>query len=159
MAGGDDLRALLRDVPAPVSVVTVDVDGERLGLTVVCLLTLSLEPPLLGVAVSRQAALHELLLQAESFGVSLLAGDQERLAGHFARGVPPIGLWEKIEVREGRGPPLLEGALGWITCARTREHPTGDHTLFVGEVTNVEPGPGRDALVYVRQSYVAGIGG
>lgn len=151
----DDLRALLRNVPAPVSVVTVDVEGERLGLTVVSLLSLSLEPPLLGVAISRQAALHELLRQAESFGVSLLAGDQERLAGHFARGVPPIGLWEGVEVREGEGPPLLEGAVGWITCERAGEHPTGDHTLFVGQVTNVERGPGRDALVYVRQSYMA----
>ena len=151
----DDLRALLRNVPAPVSVVTVDVQGERLGLTVASLLSLSLEPPLLGVAVSRQAALHELLRRAESFGVSLLAGDQERLAGHFARGVPPIGLWEGVEIREGEGPPLLEGALGWITCEREGEHSTGDHTLFVGQVTNVEPGPGRDALAYVRQSYVA----
>ena len=151
----DDLRALLRNVPAPVSVVAVDVEGERLGLTVVSLLSLSLEPPLLGIAISRQAALHELLRQAESFGVSLLAGDQERLAGHFARGVPPIGLWEGVEVREGEGPPLLEGAVGWITCERVGEHPTGDHTLFVGQVTNVEPGPGRDALVYLRQSYVS----
>jgi flavin reductase (DIM6/NTAB) family NADH-FMN oxidoreductase RutF len=150
-----DLRALLRNVPAPVSVVTVDVEGERLGLTVVSLLSLSLEPPLLGVAISRQAALHELMRQAESFGVNLLAGDQERLAGHFARGVPPIGLWEGVEVRGGEGPPLLEGAVGWITCERAGEHPTGDHTLFVGQVTNVEPGPGRDALVYLRQGYVA----
>lgn len=151
----DDLRALLRNVPAPVSVVTVDVEGERLGLTVVSLLSLSLEPPLLGVAISRQAALHELLRQAESFGISLLAGDQDGLAGHFARGVPPIGLWEGVEVREGEGPPLLEGAVGWISCERADEHPTGDHTLFVGRVTNVEPGPGRNALVYVRQSYVS----
>jgi flavin reductase (DIM6/NTAB) family NADH-FMN oxidoreductase RutF len=151
----DELRALLRNVPAPVSVVTVDVEGERLGLTVVSLITLSLEPPLLGIAISRQAALHELLRQAERFGVSLLAGDQERLAGHFARGVPPIGLWDGIEVRVGEGPPLLEGAVGWITCERAAEYPSGDHTLFVGQVTNVEPGPGRDALVYLRQSYVA----
>ena len=151
----DELRALLRNAPAPVSVVTVDVDGERLGLTVVSLLSLSLEPPLLGVVISRQAALHELLRQAESFGVTLLAGDQERLAGHFARGVPPIGLWEGVEIRGGEGPPLLEGALGWITCRTAGEHLTGDHTLFVGEVTNVEPGPGRDALAYLRQGYVA----
>lgn len=151
----DDLRALLRNVPAPVSVVTVDVEGERLGLTVASLLLLSLEPPLLGVAVSRQAALHELLRQADSFGISLLAGDQERLAGHFARGVPPIGLWEGIQVRDGEGPPLLDGALGWVVCERAGEHPTGDHTLFVGEVTDVEQGPGRGALVYVRQSYIA----
>jgi flavin reductase (DIM6/NTAB) family NADH-FMN oxidoreductase RutF len=154
VAGGD-LRELLRNVPAPVAVVTVDVERERLGLTVASLLSLSLEPPLIGVAIRRQAALHELLRGAESFGVSFLAGDQERLAQHFARGMPPIGLWEGIDVREGEGPPLLEGALGWAVCRRSAEHGAGDHTLFVGEVMSVERGPGARALVYVGQRYVA----
>jgi flavin reductase len=154
VAGGD-LRALMRNVPAAVAVVTVDVEGERLGLTVASVLSLSLEPPLLGVAIRRQAALHELLRRADSFGVSLLAGDQERLAQHFARGVPPIGLWEGVSVREGEGPPLLEGALGWIVCTTIAEHETGDHTLFVGEATAVENGPGRTALIYMRQGYIS----
>ena len=151
----DDLRPPPPNGPPPASVAPADGEGERLGLTIASLLLLSLEPPLLGVAVSRQAALHELLRQAESFGISLLAGDQERLAGHFARGMPPIGHWEGIDVRERTGPPLLEGAVGWITCERVDEHATGDHTLFVGEVTDVEQGPGREALAYVRQSYVS----
>ena len=154
MAGGD-LRALMRNVPAAVAVVTVDVEGERLGLTVASVQSLSLEPPLIGVAIRRQAALHELLRGAESFGVSFLAADQERLAQHFARGVPPIGLWEGIAVLPGDGPPLLEGALGWVVCARRSEHDAGDHTLFVGEATSVEQGPGRSALVYVGQAYTA----
>jgi flavin reductase (DIM6/NTAB) family NADH-FMN oxidoreductase RutF len=155
VAGGDDLRALMRTVPAPVAVVTVDVEGERLGLTVAATVSLSLEPPLIGVGVSRQAALHELLRRADRFGVSFLAGDQEQLAQHFARGVPPIGLWAGVGVRAGDGPPLLEGAVGWITCRRIGEHEAGDHTLFVGEATSVERGPGESALVYVSRRYVA----
>ncbi len=142
------------DVPAAVAVVTIDVDGQRLGLTITSVVSLSLEPPLLGVSVSRHAALHELVREAGAFGVSFLAQGQERLAQHFARGVPPIGLWKGIETREGRlGAPLLEGALGWIECRLAGEHATGDHTLFVGEVTTVERSPGRSALVRVRQSY------
>ena len=58
---GDELRALMREVPAPVSVVTVDVGGQSAGLTVDSLVSLSLEPPLVGVAVGRHAALHELV--------------------------------------------------------------------------------------------------
>jgi flavin reductase (DIM6/NTAB) family NADH-FMN oxidoreductase RutF len=155
VAGGDDLRALMRNVPAPVAVVTVDVEGERLGLTVAATVSLSLEPPLIAVGVSRQAALHELLRQADRFGVSFLAGDQEQLAQHFARGVPPIGLWAGVAVRAAEGPPLLEGAVGWITCRRVGEHEAGDHTLFVGEATSAERGPGESALVYVGRRYVA----
>jgi flavin reductase (DIM6/NTAB) family NADH-FMN oxidoreductase RutF len=151
---GDELRALFRDVPAPVAVVTVEAGGESIGLTVSSFVSLSLEPPLVGVAVSRQAALHELLRGAGAFAVSVLAAGQERLAQHFARGVPPIGLWTGIETREGTlGAPLLDGALGWIECRLAGEHETGDHTLFVGEVATVERGPGREALVHLRQGY------
>src|SRR5438874_7556297 len=106
----------MRRFPAGVAVVTVDVRGERLGLTVGSLVSLSLEPPLVGVSVRRDAALHELLRDAGQFAVSLLAAGQEAVAAHFARGMPPIALWVGVAVRPGEGPPLLDGALGWLEC-------------------------------------------
>lgn len=151
---GDELKALMREVPQPVSVVTVDAGGQKAGLTVVSLVSLSLEPPLVGVAVRRHAALHELVREAGAFAVSILAAGQEALAQHFARGVPPIILWQGIETHTGElGAPLLEGALGWIECRLASEHPTGDHTFFVGDVVSAAHGPGREALVHLRQAY------
>jgi flavin reductase (DIM6/NTAB) family NADH-FMN oxidoreductase RutF len=152
---GDELRALMRELPHPVSVVTVDAGGQKAGLTVVSLVSLSLEPPLVGVAVRRQAALHELLREAGAFAVSILAAEQEALAQHFARGVPPIALWHGVETRDGElGAPLLEGAAGWIECRLASEHPAGDHTFFVGAVVAAARGPGREALVHLRQEYM-----
>jgi flavin reductase (DIM6/NTAB) family NADH-FMN oxidoreductase RutF len=151
---GDELKALMREVPQPVSVVTVDAAGQKTGLTVVSLVSLSLEPPLVGIAVRRHAALHELLREAGAFAVSILAAGQDGLAQHFARGVPPIVLWQGIETRDGElGAPLLEGALGWIECRLVSAHPTGDHTFFVGDVVSAARGPGREALVHLRQGY------
>jgi flavin reductase len=134
----------------------VNAAGERLGLTVGTVLSLSLEPPLVGVSVSRQAAMHELMREAGAFALSLLRGDQESVAQHFARGVPPLAHWHGIEWREGStGAPLLEGALGWIEARLVDDHETGDHTLFVGGVVSVEHGrPGR-ALVHVGQGYAS----
>jgi flavin reductase (DIM6/NTAB) family NADH-FMN oxidoreductase RutF len=140
---------VLRRHPSGVAVVTVDASGQRVGLTVATLTSLSLEPPLVGVAVARQAALHELLREAGSFAVSLLAADQEPLAEHFARGVPPIGMWEGVAVRDADlGAPLLEGALGWLGCRLAGELPTGTHTFFVGEVVAAEEG--REAAPLLR---------
>jgi flavin reductase (DIM6/NTAB) family NADH-FMN oxidoreductase RutF len=155
VASGEDLRALMRRFPAGVAVVTVDVEGERIGLTVGTLISLSLEPPLVGFSVSRQAALHELLRRADEFGVSLLAAGQEAIAQHFARGVPPIALWELIRLRDGAGPPLLEGSLGWLVCRRQGEHEAGDHTFFVGEAVTVERGDAAQPLIYFDQRYLA----
>ena len=137
---------------------TVDAAGERLGLTVSAVVGLSLEPPLVGVAVSRQAAMHELLREAGGFALSLLAGDQEDVAQHFARGVPPIALWAGIPLRETApdDPPELDGAIAWLRGPIRAELETGDHTFFVAEVDSAELAP-RDPqpLVFHRQSYAS----
>jgi flavin reductase (DIM6/NTAB) family NADH-FMN oxidoreductase RutF len=144
----------MRRFPAGVAVVSVDVGGERLGLTIGTLIPLSLTPPLVGFAVRREAALHELLRGASTFGVSLLATGQESVAQHFARGVPPIALWEGVAVRELDGPPLLEGAVGWLIGRVVDEVAAGEDTFFVGEVRSIEEGARARPLVYVDQRYV-----
>jgi len=151
---GDELRALMRRAPASVAVLTVDTGRDRLGLTVSSLVSLSLDPPLVGVSIAREAAMHELLREAGRFAASLLAGGQEWLAQHFARGVPPIGMWHGIETDEGSGgAPLLAGALGSLECRLVSEHAVGDHTLFVGEVEAVRLGASAPPLVYHDGTY------
>jgi flavin reductase len=153
VVGGEQLRELMRRFPAGVAVVAVDLKGERLGLTVGTLIPLSLEPSLIGFAVRRGAALHELLRGSGAFGVSLLAADQEAVAQHFARGVPPIALWEGINVRKEEGPPLIAGSIGWLTGRVSAEVAAGEDTFFVGEVLSVEEGLRKRPLVYVERGY------
>jgi len=150
---GDDLREVMRRHPAGVAVVTVDARGDRLGVTVSALVSLSLEPPLVGVSIGREARVHELLREAGGFAVSLLAGGQEWLAQHFARGTPPIAMWHGIAHHEGsEGAPLLAGAIGWLECRLWAEYPAGDHTFFVGEVLAAELGEDAPPLVHVGSS-------
>ena len=150
---GEDLRAVMGRFPTGVAVVTVDASGQRLGLTVGSLVTLSLEPPLLGFSVSQQAALHELLREAGGFAVSLLAADQEAVAQHFARGVPPIAMWSGVEVEPGDGPPLLAGATGWLRGELRSATEAGTHTFFAGEVTEALAGPGSGPLLRLEGGY------
>ncbi len=156
MPSGAELRSLMRLYPCGVSVVAADVEGNRIGVTVGSLVSLSLEPPLVGISVGRDLALHELLRAAGAFAVSILRGDQGDVAAHFARGMPPIALWSRFDTRVGAtGAPLLADALAWLECRVVAEHGVGDHTFFVGEVVALEesePGP---ALVYREHSYVS----
>ena len=140
MTSGDELRELMRRYPTGIAVVTVDLEGEQLGLTVASLVSVALEPPLVAISIAHQAALHELLRGTGGFAVSLLGADQLELARHFARGIPPIALWHGIDKRDSARGPLLEGALGWLECELAGEHRAGDHTLFVGLVERVEAG-------------------
>jgi flavin reductase (DIM6/NTAB) family NADH-FMN oxidoreductase RutF len=145
-------RALFRRWPAGVSVVVAEVDGRRHGLTVSSLVSLSLDPPLVGISIAQQASLHELLRDAGEWGVSVLSGDQEHLAQHFARSVPPIALWNGIELRED-DPRLLKDAAGWLVARTVDQLTTGDHTFFVGEVLSLEEGHAPSSLTYVHRGY------
>jgi len=150
----DGLRELLGRYPTGVSVLTVDADGQKLGLTIGSLTRLSLDPPLVGFAISREAAMHELLREAGGCAISLLAAGQDWLAQHFARGVPPIAMWHGIATEPGAsGAPLLVGALGWLECGIREEVEAGTHTFFVCDVRRVELGVDAPGLVRVRGEY------
>jgi flavin reductase (DIM6/NTAB) family NADH-FMN oxidoreductase RutF len=151
---GDELRELMRRFPAPVVVVTTTIDDERFGLTVGSLVSLSLEPPLVGISIGRESSSHEPLRRAGRFAVSLLSSKQESIAQHFARsGIPPIALWSGVDVRDGEHGPLVEGALAWLECTIWAEYPAGDHTLFLGEVVEGELGAVDSGLVYRQGRY------
>ena len=152
---GLEQRSLFRRWPAGVSIVVADVDGHRHGRTVSSLVSLSLDPPLVGISVAHSASIHELLRGADTWGVSVLAGGQEDLAQRFARsGVPPLILWDGVEVRDD-DPRLIVGAAGWLVARTVETLVTGDHTFFVGSVESVEEGSAPTTLVYAYRTYHA----
>ena len=142
---GVEQRALFRRWPTGVSVVVAEAGRRRAGLTVNSLVSISL---------ALSASLYEVLRDARAWKVSMLSGDQEHLAQHFARSVPPIAQWDGIPVRSD-DPHLLEGAVGWLQVRTVDEVAAGDHTVFVGEVEQIEQGPGHGALVYFGRTFHA----
>jgi flavin reductase len=152
---GDELREVMRRFPAPVAVVTTELQGERFGLTVGSLVSLSLQPPLVGISIGRDSSSHEPIRRAGAWTASLLAGNQPTVAQHFARsGIPPVALWNGVDVRDGSRGPLIAGALAWLECRTVSEHEAGDHTIFVGEVESAELGTLGPGLVYRGGEYL-----
>ena len=146
---GEELREVMRRFPAPVAVVTAELDGDRFGLTVGSLVSLSLRPPLVGISIGKDSSSHEPIRRAGGWAASLLGGEQVHVAQHFARsGIPPLALWVGVDVRDGARGPLVEGAIGWLECKTVADHDAGDHTIFVGEVESTEIGGTGDGLVY-----------
>ena len=151
---GAEQRALFRRWPSGVSVVVAEFEGRRAGITVSALVSLSLEPALVGISLAREASLYEPLDEAGEWAVSMLAGDQSHLAQHFARSVPPIALWNGIPVRED-DPRLIAGALGWLGTRTVDRLDAGDHTFFVGEIQWLEQGTAATSLAHCNRTYSA----
>ncbi|MGB3542653.1 flavin reductase family protein [Rubrivirga sp.] len=154
-ATGEALRYALRDLPSPVAVVTTD-PGEPRGATIGSFASVSLDPALVSFNVTHGSSLHQALSQGRGWAVHLLASTQADVAEHFAR--PDLEGDRQLEpfahVR-GDGPPLLRGALSILLCEPHARFEAGDHTVFVGRVTDVVDGSGVDPLLYYRQSYRA----
>lgn len=146
---GEELREVMRRFPAPVAVVTTELDGERFGLTVGSLVSLSLEPSLVGISIGKDSSSFEPIRRAGGWAASLLTGEQSRVAQHFARrGIPPVALWIGVDVHEGARGPLVDEALGWLECRTVSEYDVGDHTIFVGAVESIELGAAAAGLIY-----------
>ncbi|HEX8386744.1 MAG TPA: flavin reductase family protein [Rubricoccaceae bacterium] len=155
---GDALRAILRAVASPVVVVTVSVDGETRGATIGSFASVSLSPPLVSFNVTHGTRLHDALDAADAFAVHLLAADQAALASHFAR--PDLDAESQMAGAapvDADGPLRLAGTLGTLACTVAARVQAGDHTVVIGEVTDLVPGRDAAPLLYYRQSY-RGIG-
>ncbi len=152
---GETLRAVMRHVPAPVTVITaVGADGEAHGITIGSFTSVSLEPPLVSFNVDHGAQIYAALQEAEHFAVHVLSEEQAALSAHFA--VPELSSAEQFgavpHTRDGRGLPLLDGVVAVLHCRPYASLPLEGDTLFVAEVV-VADARGGAPLVYHRSTY------
>lgn len=136
-AGGFDSREFrnaLGRFATGVTVVTASVDGGVRGMTANAFTSVSLDPPLVLVAVGKQARMHAHLQEGGRFGVSILSEDQLAYAWSFAgrpqESLDPVFVWHG-------GVPLVEHALAHFICNVETTYPGGDHTLFLGRVVDL----------------------
>lgn len=149
---GPTLRRIAGNFPTGVTVVTAVHDGRPCGLTVNSFASVSLDPPLILVCISRRSRAYRCLEAAGRFAVNVLADDQEGLARLFASLAEEkfAGLSYR---RSPGGSPILDGVHAWLDCEVTERHPGGNtHTIFVARVTTLEAASG-SPLAFYRGSY------
>ena len=156
--GSDTFRRVLGHFVTGVTVVTA-LDGERpFGITVNALSSVSLDPPLVMVALDRRRFLTPIVRSAGRYAVNILSEDQQALSDCFAGAPVEPGreafcgaAWHAGET----GLPLLDGAIATLECTVVETFSAGDHDLFVGRVDALasdeqQPQP----LLYYRRRYL-----
>ena len=140
-----------------VTVVTTRWQGVGHAMTATAFCSVSLDPPLVLVCVSRQSRFHAAVTRAGGWSVSLLSAGQEPVARHFANSGRELQT-QFDHVRHTFGPvtgaPLISGALGWLECTTYDMHDGGDHTILVGRVERAthQEVP-MEPLTYYRGTY------
>lgn len=154
----ETFRRVMGHFVTGVTVVTA-LDGDRpSGITVNALSSVSLEPPLVVIALDRRRFLTPIVRASGRYGVNILSEDQQALSDCFA-GAPVEPGREAFCGAAWRpgvtGVPLLDGAIATIECAVVESFSVGDHDLFIGRVEALQnethhPMP----LLYYRRRYL-----
>jgi flavin reductase (DIM6/NTAB) family NADH-FMN oxidoreductase RutF len=128
-------------------IATRDASGQYGGMTANAVASLSLEPPLVLVAVDRRAQTHLVLTQTRCFVMNVLTADQEHLSRRFA--LPGPKDYSDIPLTTAEtGAPVFTEALAWVDCRVTDILAGGDHDIFVGEIVAGDAREGQPLLYY-----------
>ena len=136
--GERTFRDVLGEFATGVTIITTQArDGRYVGFTANSFNSVSLKPPLVVWSLSVAANNRIAFEQCERYAISVLASDQEKLARRFSR--PHADRFRDVPYTLGwADAPRIEGALAWLECRHFAWQPTGDHTLFVGEVVHCQ---------------------
>jgi flavin reductase (DIM6/NTAB) family NADH-FMN oxidoreductase RutF len=152
LSSADDFRRACGLFATGVAVLTTRAaDGVPHGLTINSFASLSLNPPLVMVAIDRDCAFLKVFETSGHYAVNLLREAQVDLSIKFAQ--LPEGRFTGVPWTAGvTGSPLIEGALGAVDCRTTQVLDAGDHRILIGEAVEVAIGEGRP-LVFFGSEY------
>ncbi|HEV3023088.1 MAG TPA: flavin reductase family protein [Pirellulales bacterium] len=146
-------RRIMGQFATGVTVITTRRGGEICGMTANAVASLSLEPPLVLVAVDKRAQMHGHLSDARAFAMNILSDQQEALSQRFAsRGPKETG--DLALTTAITGAPILADALAYVDCKLVEILPGGDHDIFIGEIVAGDVREGKPLLFY-RGKYAA----
>jgi 3-hydroxy-9,10-secoandrosta-1,3,5(10)-triene-9,17-dione monooxygenase reductase component len=149
----DEFRRLCGHFATGVTIVTTfDAGGAPCGMTANSFASVSLDPPLVSVAIDHAATIYPAMLAASRFAVNVLEARQETLSRRFAEGLNDrfdgVG-WE----RSPDDYVILAATLATLRCEKWAELPAGDHTIFVGRVTGGDVAEHGRPLLHYRGGY------
>jgi flavin reductase (DIM6/NTAB) family NADH-FMN oxidoreductase RutF len=134
-------------------------DSQPWGTTVNSFTAVSLDPPLILVAIGRERSIHPIIERTHRFAVNILGEGTEAISDCFS-GAPstlPRSAFCNAEYALGEcGLPILESAIAYVGCEVETIIPAGDHTVYVARV--VEAGTRDDPgwpLLYFRRRYLS----
>jgi flavin reductase ActVB len=129
-------------------------DGQPCGLVATSISSFSANPPSVLVSVDHSSRCHRALVDGDTFGVHVLAAEQEHLARVFAgKGEDKFA---GVEWEWDDGVARIAATLSYLRCRRSALFELYDHSLLVGDVTGGSLTRG-EPLVYMSRTFGWGL--
>ena len=151
----EQLRHAMRAWTTGVTIVTALYDGQQYGMTVNSFTSISLDPPLVSLALKKLTHTHELIEKSGEFSVTILAANQKELSDRFAGKHPEIkNRFEGLTTETlAINAPLIKGGTAYFNCRVVNSIPLGENTLFVAEVIAAQGEGTGKPLIYHNRVY------
>ncbi len=144
------LRGTFGRFASGVTVITSKVGEDIHGMTANSFVSVSLEPALALISVKKSTRMHEILEEADSYALSVLAAGQANVSAHFA-GATDSGFLPVFEDHEEM--PVIADAIAWMVCRKIKQVEIGDHSLFIGELVDCDHVQDADPLIFFGGNY------
>lgn len=144
-----DFRNAMGKFATGVTVVTTTVNGQEHGMTANAFMSVSLNPKLVVISVGEKARMNDLIRQSGKFAVNILSSKQQEISMRFAgqkKAEEPFLFDTLAEL------PVIPNALAQVACTVVNAYVEGDHTLYIGKVTELQLNDG-DPLLFFAGSY------
>ena len=150
----DPVKYVMRQWASGVTVVTMQTETRRHGLTISGFLSVSLEPPLVLISIGEELTSEALLKESAAFVVNFLRDDQSELSDRFAGRLGAVDRLEGIPTQPAiSGAPILQDCLAWLDCRVVQTVAAGDHVLYIGEVMDADVNDAGKPLLYWNADY------
>jgi 3-hydroxy-9,10-secoandrosta-1,3,5(10)-triene-9,17-dione monooxygenase reductase component len=150
-----DFRDVLGRFASGITVVAALDGGEPVGFACQSFASLSLDPPLVMLAVGKSSTSWPRIERAGRFSVTILAEDQREICAALGRSGPDKFTGVPWNVSE-HGTVRIDGALAGVECDLHAVHEAGDHYIVTGRVVGLDARADGRPLLYFRSSYAAG---
>ncbi|MER7396880.1 flavin reductase family protein [Streptomyces sp. NPDC000151] len=133
----------------------LDEGGRPAGFACQSFASLSLDPPLVMLAVGKASTSWPVIERAGRFCVNILAEHQRETCAAFGRSGPDkfAGVpWRTGEHRTVR----IDGALAFVECELQAVYEAGDHHLVTARVLALDAREDGRPLLYFRSRYAVG---
>ena len=151
----EQLRHAMRAWTTGVSIVTASHADQQYGMTVNSFTSISLEPPLVSLALKNLTHTHDLVVKSGMFSVTILTAVQKELSDRFAGKMPNIiNRFEGLQTETiSLDAPVFKEGMAYFDCRVVNSMPVGENTLFIAEVLDAR-GEGEGVpLVYHNREY------
>ena len=156
-----DFRHAMRRLAATVTLVTTsDAQGQRYGMLATSVTSVTMEPPMLLVCVSRSAHVHAPLMARKRMCINVLLDEQAELVRAFSSSLPHDERFANVDCENHTtlALPYLRDAQALFFCEVDQVVEAGTHSVVLARVLESRAIDAVRPMVYVdgRMSHLPG---